>query len=187
MTAEEIAWRVWTAATPSDRALRSALVPAAIAYSAGMAVRNRLYDAGWLAVRRVPARVVSVGSITVGGAGKTPAALWLAERLSARGYRVGIVARGYRKRRRGVVVVGDTGRPLVAPEDGAEYQDLKPLILPRPLMMEMQWTYTAMADRCMLIPGMTRVGPRAVAYKARDAEQGFSLFLACLVLARSIQ
>src|SRR5439155_19372150 len=78
MTAEEIAWRVWTAATPSDRALRSALVPAAIAYSAGMAVRNRLYDAGWLAVRRVPARVVSVGSITVGGAGKTPAALWLA-------------------------------------------------------------------------------------------------------------
>jgi len=53
--------------------------------------------------------------------------------------------------------------------------------------MEMEWTYTAMADRCMLIPGMTRVGPRAVAYKARDAEQGFSLFLACLVLARSIQ
>jgi D-amino peptidase len=66
-------------------------------------------------------------------------------------------------------------------------KDLKPLILPRPLMMEMEWTYTAMADRCMLIPAMTRVGPRTVGYKARDAEQGFGLFLACLVLARSIQ
>src|SRR5207244_8181988 len=109
MTAEELAWRIWTAATPADRALRAALVPAAVAYGAGMALRNRLYDAGWFGARRVPARVVSVGSITVGGAGKTPTALWLAERLSRRGHRVAIVARGYRKRRRGVVVVGEAG------------------------------------------------------------------------------
>ena len=68
----------------------------------------------------MPARVVSVGNITVGGTGKTPTALWLAERLAARGHRVAVVARGYRKRRRGVVVVGEAGRPLVAPEDGGD-------------------------------------------------------------------
>jgi len=32
---------------------------------------------------------------------------------------------------------------------------------------------------------MTRVNPRAVAYKARDAEQAYSVTMACLVLARS--
>lgn len=65
-------------------------------------------------------------------------------------------------------------------------KDLKPLVIPRPVNAELEWTFTAMADRCMLIPGMTRVGPRTVAYKARDAEQVFTLTMACLVLARSV-
>jgi D-amino peptidase len=64
-------------------------------------------------------------------------------------------------------------------------KDLKPLVLPKPVALEVEWMYTAMADRSMLIPGLTRVGPRTVSYKARDVEQAFSLFLACLVLARS--
>ena len=115
-----LAQRAWTARTPGERALRAALVPAAVAYGAAAAVRNRLYDAGWLRARRVPARVVSVGNLTVGGTGKTPTVLWLAEHLAARGERTAIVARGYRKRRRGVVAVGEAGRPLVGPEDGGD-------------------------------------------------------------------
>ena len=119
-TLEAVARRAWTAATPGARALRGALVPAAAAYAAVVTIRNRLYDTGWLRTRRVPARVLSVGNITVGGTGKTPTALWLAERLAARGWRVGIVARGYRKRRRGIVVVGEHGRPLVSAADGGD-------------------------------------------------------------------
>ncbi len=42
-----------------------------------------------------------------------------------------------------------------------------------------------MADRCMLIPGMTRLGPWTVGYRARDVEQAYLLTMACLVLARS--
>jgi tetraacyldisaccharide 4'-kinase len=110
----------WTGRTAGGRALRAALVPAAIAYGAGTAVRNRLYDAGIFAARRVPARVISVGNLTVGGTGKTPTTLWLAERLRARGARVGIVARGYRKERPGVVVVGESGRPLVEAREGGD-------------------------------------------------------------------
>ncbi len=64
-------------------------------------------------------------------------------------------------------------------------KDLKPLIVPRPVSLEIEWMYTGMADRCMLIPGLTRVGPRATGYKAKDAEQAFSMTMACLVLARS--
>jgi len=117
---EAVARRTWAGETAPDRVLRAALAPAAAAYGVVTAVRNRLYDAGWLAARRVPAQVLSVGNIAVGGTGKTPAALWLAEALAARGRRVGIVARGYRKRRRGVVVVGEAGRVLVDAADGGD-------------------------------------------------------------------
>jgi D-amino peptidase len=64
-------------------------------------------------------------------------------------------------------------------------RDLKPLVLPRPVSMEIEWVLTAMADQCMLIPGTSRVGPRTVGYKAKDADQAFSVTMACLVLARS--
>jgi len=112
--------RAWTADDAGSRLLRALLVPAAAAYGAAVAVRNAAYDRGLLAVARVPALVVSVGNLSVGGTGKTPAALWLAERLAARGRRVAIVARGYRKRRRGVVVVGTGAGPLVDPDDGGD-------------------------------------------------------------------
>lgn len=64
-------------------------------------------------------------------------------------------------------------------------RDLKPLALPRPVALEIEWVTTTMADRCMLIPGVVRAGPRATGYKARDAEQAFTVTMACLVLARS--
>ena len=112
--------RAWTPRTSADRLLRACLVPASAVYGGAVWLRGALYDAGVLRSTRVPARVVSVGNLTVGGTGKTPAALWLAEALRARGRRVAIVARGYRKRRRGVVVVGTDGHPLTSPEDGGD-------------------------------------------------------------------
>jgi tetraacyldisaccharide 4'-kinase len=44
---------------------------------------------------RLSVPVIVVGNITVGGAGKTPLTLWLARQLSERGWRPGIVSRGY--------------------------------------------------------------------------------------------
>jgi tetraacyldisaccharide 4'-kinase len=44
---------------------------------------------------RLPVPVIVVGNITVGGAGKTPLTIWLAGELTARGWRPGIVSRGY--------------------------------------------------------------------------------------------
>jgi len=111
----------WRGTRARDRWLRAALVPASWAYGAAVGVRNRAYDRGWLSTTRVPARVLSVGNLTVGGSGKTPTALWLAEALLARGRRVAIVARGYRKTRPGVVVVGDGGgRALASPAEGGD-------------------------------------------------------------------
>jgi len=110
----------WAGETGWTRAVGAVLAPASWPYAAVTTLRNRLYDAGRLAVHRVPARVVSVGNLTVGGSGKTPMTLWLAEQLAGRGRRVALVARGYRKRRRGVVVVGRDGHPLVSASDGGD-------------------------------------------------------------------
>ena len=45
--------------------------------------------------RRLTAPVVSVGNLAMGGTGKTPAVLYLAEKLKAAGYRPGILTRGH--------------------------------------------------------------------------------------------
>jgi tetraacyldisaccharide 4'-kinase len=45
--------------------------------------------------RRLPAFVISIGNLAVGGTGKTPFALWLADHLKRRGLRVAVLSRGY--------------------------------------------------------------------------------------------
>lgn len=77
---------------PTDRLLRMALTPFSGCYRTILACRS----AWWrVMAQAAPVTVISVGNLTVGGNGKTPLTLFLANRLAARGYRVGIVSRGY--------------------------------------------------------------------------------------------
>ncbi len=61
-----------------------------------VAARNLAYDHGRLAVHRLPVPVISLGNLTAGGTGKTPAALAVVRRLRERGRRPAILSRGYR-------------------------------------------------------------------------------------------
>ncbi len=90
------------------------LIPFSWLYAMGMWVRNRLYALGVFGVQTLPCPVVSVGNITVGGTGKTPAVIAIAEQLQRADLRVAILLRGYkRKVREGVTVVSD-GKHLCA-------------------------------------------------------------------------
>jgi len=64
-------------------------------YGGVMALRSKAYRARWLSSHRVGKPVVVVGNLTVGGTGKTPLVGWLAQRLTERGIKAGIVSRGY--------------------------------------------------------------------------------------------
>jgi tetraacyldisaccharide 4'-kinase len=76
--------------------LRILLWPLSLLYGVGARVRAWLYVKGWLKQFRLKAAVVSVGNLTVGGTGKTPMVIWLAEKFLAEGKRVAILSRGYR-------------------------------------------------------------------------------------------
>ena len=64
-------------------------------YQLGVLARNLAFDRGWKAAGRVGVPVVSVGNLTLGGTGKTPAVEWVARWFRARNRRVAILSRGY--------------------------------------------------------------------------------------------
>jgi tetraacyldisaccharide 4'-kinase len=75
-------------------ALELLRLPAAL-FGAVARARGILYERGWLPAERAGVPVVSIGNLSVGGTGKTPAVAWAARELAARGARVGIASRGY--------------------------------------------------------------------------------------------
>ncbi len=75
---------------------RLLLSPLSVVYGVYVRVRLLLYARGWLRQKRLRGTVISIGNLTVGGTGKTPMVLWLAERLHAQGKKVAILSRGYR-------------------------------------------------------------------------------------------
>ena len=76
--------------------VRMLLWPLSLLYGVFVRLRVWLYAKGLLKQKRLNAPVVSVGNLTVGGTGKTPMVIWIAEKLLAEGKHVAILSRGYR-------------------------------------------------------------------------------------------
>lgn len=89
-------WREELPGSPLRWWLAPLTLPAWACYRAGVAWRNRRYDRGQAVVQRLPAPVVSVGNLTAGGTGKTPAVLAVCRLLAAQGRRPAVLSRGYR-------------------------------------------------------------------------------------------
>lgn len=76
--------------------LRALLLPLSFVYGIAVRFRAWLYLRGVLPQKRLRGTVISVGNLTVGGTGKTPMTIWLAQRLLAESRKVAILTRGYR-------------------------------------------------------------------------------------------
>ena len=64
-------------------------------YSAAIRLRSFLYSKGIPKQHRLPAPVISVGNLTLGGTGKTPLVQYIAKKLIQRGLKPAILSRGY--------------------------------------------------------------------------------------------
>ena len=82
---------IWYGARPVQLRLRAM----AALFANVASLRRGLYRAGILRSMRFPVPVVVVGNISVGGTGKTPLVIGLVHALRERGWRPGVISRGY--------------------------------------------------------------------------------------------
>lgn len=75
--------------------LRWLLLPLSFVYRFIVFLRKHAYQRDILTRHKMPVPVIVVGNISVGGTGKTPFVIWLAEQLKQTGYSPGIISRGY--------------------------------------------------------------------------------------------
>jgi len=75
------------------------LLPFSFLFYLIIAVRKYLYHKGLLTIHTFDVPIIVVGNITVGGTGKTPLVIYLANLLTTEGYHVGIVSRGYKSKK----------------------------------------------------------------------------------------
>ncbi|MGL5812579.1 MAG: tetraacyldisaccharide 4'-kinase [Aeromonas sp.] len=71
------------------------LAPFALLFALISGGRRYGYRRGWFKAYHASVPVIVVGNISVGGNGKTPVVVWLVEQLQARGFKPGVVSRGY--------------------------------------------------------------------------------------------
>jgi tetraacyldisaccharide 4'-kinase len=89
-------------------------------YELGVRARAALYENGLFETRRLNAPVISVGNLTVGGAGKTPCVAFLARFLRDKGYEVAILSRGYKRESRERVEVSNGREILCGPNESGD-------------------------------------------------------------------
>lgn len=104
-------------------AARPALLPLVPLYRLALGLRELRLRTGLEHVRRLQRPVISVGSLSAGGAGKTPMTIALARALAARGLAVDVLSRGYGRR--------GNAAARVDPGGGAEDFGDEPLLIAR--------------------------------------------------------
>ena len=107
------------------------LLPLSAGYGAGLAVRRLAYRYGFFKSRRLNRPVISVGNLTVGGTGKTPLVMYIAERLLERGWRPSILTRGYRRTVGGMITIAPQTNRRANPHETGDEAALLAAALPQ--------------------------------------------------------
>ena len=91
------------------------LLPLSWIFALLSSTRRALYHHQFLKSYKLPVPVIVVGNINVGGTGKTPLVIWLAQALKLAGYTPGIISRGFGGKVQGEVLI-DTNPHLLGDE-----------------------------------------------------------------------
>ena len=83
------------------------LIPLSWLYGIGVGFRNQLFNIGLLKQHDYDIPIISVGNITVGGAGKTPHVEYLIRLLKDK-VKVAVLSRGYKRKTHGYVLANDS-------------------------------------------------------------------------------
>jgi tetraacyldisaccharide 4'-kinase len=93
------------------------LIPASLIYGAVSGSRRYLYGKRVRRTARLARPVVIVGNLSVGGTGKTPLVCWLVARLAERGFKPGVVTRGYGGTSGAVRLIEPTDDPRIVGDE----------------------------------------------------------------------
>lgn len=93
------------------------LLPIAALYGTLAALRRQLYRWQWQSSRRINVPIVVVGNVVAGGSGKTPVCIALVEHLTATGWDVGVVSRGYGRKSQSCLEVSAATPPQDAGDE----------------------------------------------------------------------
>ena len=80
--------------------LRKLLFPFSLIYGGVTAIRNKLYDMGWLKSHSYDLPVICVGNLSTGGTGKSPMVEFLVSSLKQK-YTLSVLSRGYKRKTKG--------------------------------------------------------------------------------------
>ena len=72
------------------------LFPFSLIFFIIIKIRRTLYKYGILVKYKSPTPLIIIGNITIGGTGKTPFVIWLANHLANKGLKVGVISSGYK-------------------------------------------------------------------------------------------
>ena len=102
------------------RLLKIILYPLVPVYLLVIKIRNLFFDKNIFKSKKVNAKVISVGNITVGGSGKTPLVIYLAALLKNSNRKVGVLSRGYGRKSSGYKLVSDGQKILTTVRESGD-------------------------------------------------------------------
>ena len=83
-------------------------------YALAMKFRALLYRKNVLKIHDLPVPVISVGNLTMGGSGKTPLVVYLANFLQEKGFKPAVISRGYRGTSNNPVTIVSDGQTILS-------------------------------------------------------------------------